>query len=186
MCDPARRKNRAIAAECPDNNLKLFCEIVTNNLNIISYNLRNGHPEAVGRKPIDRDPPFDGEGDSTRKPQPEDRLIGARLRRARGRLSQTKLGQHLGISQQQVVRYESGRSSLKAWMLVRAATFLGVEAHTLLGPDGDLRRGFAEQAADYRAPAGAAAVDGAIRALKSAITEIEAMREPPRPGRRKR
>lgn len=167
----------------------MFIKIVINNLSNISHNLDNGHSEAVGRKPTNREPPVDPEGDSTRKPQPEDRLIGARLRKARGRLSQTELGHHLGISQQQVVRYESGRSSLKAWMLVRAATFLGVEVHALLGPDGELRRGFSEEAADYRGPAGAAAVDGAIRALKSAITEIEALREPsipPPPARRKR
>ena len=60
--------------------------------------------------------------------------VGLNLRRARllRKLSQTQLGDALGISFQQIQKYERGVNRLSTSMLVRAARFLGVTPVELL------------------------------------------------------
>jgi transcriptional regulator with XRE-family HTH domain len=63
--------------------------------------------------------------------------VGLAIRRARVRLklSQTDLGRALGISFQQIQKYERGANRVSASMLVKAARFLNVSAADLLPPD---------------------------------------------------
>ena len=58
----------------------------------------------------------------------EDVAIGLRLRNARlqKNLSQSKIGELLGITYQQIQRYESGESKITATSLARIATFLDI------------------------------------------------------------
>ena len=57
-----------------------------------------------------------------------DRRIGARLKQTRmiADKSQTELGQHLGVSFQQVQKYENGTNRISAATLARIAEFLSV------------------------------------------------------------
>jgi transcriptional regulator with XRE-family HTH domain len=63
--------------------------------------------------------------------------VGLNLRRARlaRGFSQTELGEALGISFQQVQKYERGANRVSASMLVKAARFLEIRASDLLPPD---------------------------------------------------
>lgn len=58
---------------------------------------------------------------------PVDRFVGERLRAARlaSGLSQTELGKAMGLSFQQVQKYERGTDRISASMLVRAAGAVG-------------------------------------------------------------
>jgi transcriptional regulator with XRE-family HTH domain len=60
--------------------------------------------------------------------------VGLALRRARlhRKLSQTDLGVALGISFQQIQKYERGANRVSASMLVKAARFLDISASDLL------------------------------------------------------
>lgn len=65
--------------------------------------------------------------------------VGMNLRRtrlARG-LSQTELGDALGISFQQIQKYERGVNRVSASMLVKAARFLSIEPAELLPLEGE-------------------------------------------------
>jgi transcriptional regulator with XRE-family HTH domain len=59
---------------------------------------------------------------------PLDLLIGDRLRteRRRRRISQSALAHALGISPQQVQKYEAGKNRLAASTVIRACRFIGV------------------------------------------------------------
>jgi transcriptional regulator with XRE-family HTH domain len=61
-----------------------------------------------------------------------------RMRLARG-FSQTELGNALGVSFQQIQKYERGANRLSASMLVKAARFLAIPSADLLPPDDDVR-----------------------------------------------
>jgi transcriptional regulator with XRE-family HTH domain len=64
----------------------------------------------------------------TKQPRPVDQLVGARVRvrrEAKG-LSQTELGRALGISYQQVQKYELGRNRIGSSRLAAIAAFLEV------------------------------------------------------------
>ena len=63
--------------------------------------------------------------------------VGLNLRRARlaRGFTQTELGDALGISFQQIQKYERGANRVSASMLVKAARFLGVSPAELLPPD---------------------------------------------------
>ena len=72
-------------------------------------------------------------------PDPIDVAVGLRLRtlrKSRG-LSQDQLGRSLGITFQQIQKYERGTNRVSASMLVRAARFLGVAPTALLPEEGD-------------------------------------------------
>ena len=71
-------------------------------------------------------------------PDPIDVAVGARIciqRRWRD-LSQTALADALGITFQQVQKYEKGTNRVSASMLVKAAATLGTTVGSLVGEDG--------------------------------------------------
>jgi transcriptional regulator with XRE-family HTH domain len=70
-----------------------------------------------------------------KNPHQVDRLVGERLRLARLNrgLSQTKLADALGITFQQVQKYERGSNRISAGRLFDAAEFLGVEIAWFFG-----------------------------------------------------
>ncbi len=69
-----------------------------------------------------------------RGPDPIDMEVGLNLRRVRRErgLSQAEVGEALGITFQQVQKYERGANRVSASMLVKAARFMGVRAADLL------------------------------------------------------
>lgn len=70
-------------------------------------------------------------------PDPLDVAIGARVRARRRMLglSQTALGEELGVTFQQVQKYERGVNRISGSTLIRVARVLGVPAGSLLGDD---------------------------------------------------
>ncbi len=71
-------------------------------------------------------------------PDPIDVAVGARLRlrRQEARMSQQALAEALGVSFQQVQKYERGVNRISASMLVRAARALSCSGGMLLGAEG--------------------------------------------------
>ncbi len=72
-------------------------------------------------------------------PDPIDIAVGLRLRelrKARG-MSQEALGKALGITFQQIQKYERGSNRISASMLVKAARALGVAPNAVLPQEGD-------------------------------------------------
>lgn len=69
---------------------------------------------------------------------PIDVAVGKRVQRARmaAGLTQTALGQAIGVTFQQVQKYETGANRFSASRLVKAAEKLGVTAGALLGESG--------------------------------------------------
>ncbi len=65
----------------------------------------------------------------------QDAEIGKRLRNFRNQkeISQTALGKAIGVTFQQVQKYEKGTNRISGSRLVDAATFLGVPVKSLLG-----------------------------------------------------
>jgi transcriptional regulator with XRE-family HTH domain len=70
-----------------------------------------------------------------RDTQPADKKLGSLIRfyRVTKKLSQEKLADHLGISFQQVQKYEKGVNRIGAARLMMIAQFLEVSTNTLLG-----------------------------------------------------
>ena len=70
-----------------------------------------------------------------------DAYVGARigLRRSALGLSQSALAQQLGVSFQQVQKYETGQNRISASRLHRAATVLGTSVDTFFPPVGTAR-----------------------------------------------
>jgi transcriptional regulator with XRE-family HTH domain len=73
---------------------------------------------------------------------PVDRFVGARIRAERGQagLTQSQLGAAVGVTFQQIQKYERGANRVSASMLVRTAKALGVSVSCLFpepdaGPD---------------------------------------------------
>ena len=72
-------------------------------------------------------------------PDPIDVAVGLRLRtlrKSRG-MPQEQLGRALGITFQQIQKYERGTNRISASMLVKAARSLGVGTDALLPAEGD-------------------------------------------------
>jgi transcriptional regulator with XRE-family HTH domain len=69
-------------------------------------------------------------------PEEVDAFVGARisLRRSAMGLSQTALAQRIGISFQQVQKYETGQNRISASRLHRAATVLGTSVESFFPP----------------------------------------------------
>ena len=65
-----------------------------------------------------------------------DKAIGGRLKlfRQRANFSQTALGKHLGVSFQQVQKYENGTNRISAASLMKIARFLNISIGDLLSP----------------------------------------------------
>lgn len=75
----------------------------------------------------------------TNGPDPIDVAVGLRLRtlrKSRG-MSQEQLGRALGITFQQIQKYERGTNRISASMLVKSARALQVAPNTLLPDEGD-------------------------------------------------
>ena len=90
---------------------------------------------------------------STKSPNSIDRHVGSRVRMRRMLIgmSQEKLGQTLGVTFQQVQKYEKGTNRIGASRLQHIASVLGVSvdflfegAPRLEGPAGEEAAGFAE------------------------------------------
>lgn len=76
-------------------------------------------------------------------PSERDRIIGRNLRRWRleRELTQTELGDYLGLTFQQVQKYEKGTNRLSGGTIVQVCNFLQITAQQLLGVDGEPVRG---------------------------------------------
>jgi transcriptional regulator with XRE-family HTH domain len=63
----------------------------------------------------------------TKKPKPTDVLVGQRVRMARlmANMSQTELGEHIGITFQQVQKYEKGGNRISSSRLAQISDVLG-------------------------------------------------------------
>ncbi len=63
-----------------------------------------------------------------------DKAIGGRLKmyRQRANISQTALGKHLGVSFQQVQKYENGTNRVSAATLIKIARFLNISVSELM------------------------------------------------------
>ena len=111
-----------------------------------------------------------------KKPTDADHTVGSRiavLRAARG-ISQTALGQALGVSFQQVQKYEKGRNRVGAGRLQTIADHLGVPVSTFFeGESGDSR------SADEHASLPFLGIAGAAELLKaySAISDQQMRRD---------
>ena len=83
-----------------------------------------------------------------------DQAVGARLRHLRRlrNISQAGLAAALGVSFQQVQKYEKGANRLSASMLVRAAADLGVSVSELIGEVPQEARGAQQLAAALETP----------------------------------
>jgi transcriptional regulator with XRE-family HTH domain len=70
----------------------------------------------------------------TKKPKPTDVLVGQRVRMARlmSNMSQTELGEHIGITFQQVQKYENGTNRVSATMLMKLSDALALSVTDLL------------------------------------------------------
>jgi transcriptional regulator with XRE-family HTH domain len=101
-----------------------------------------------------------------KSPNPVDKHVGARLRMRRVlmAMSQEKLGEALGITFQQVQKYEKGTNRIGASRLQQAARILGVPVNFFFEgaqPDSELADGFAENSSPAYVSEFAASADGA-------------------------
>lgn len=73
-------------------------------------------------------------------PDPIDVQVGGRIRAFRKQLnmSQTKLGEEIDLTFQQIQKYERGTNRVSASTLVRIGSVLGVRVSTLIGEDEDV------------------------------------------------
>ncbi|MCB9958691.1 MAG: helix-turn-helix transcriptional regulator [Rhodospirillaceae bacterium] len=72
-------------------------------------------------------------------PHPVDQIVGANLRRLRlkANMSQTELGHRVGVSFQQIQKYENATDRIAASRLWGCAQALGVEVGTFFAPPQD-------------------------------------------------
>jgi transcriptional regulator with XRE-family HTH domain len=99
---------------------------------------------------------------STKMPDPLDVMVGVKIRifRIHRRISQTDLAEQIGVTFQQVQKYEKGMNRVGASRLSRIATVLGVSIGELFESPGD-------KLADSTSPFRLLAEPGALRLLKS-------------------
>jgi transcriptional regulator with XRE-family HTH domain len=105
---------------------------------------------------------------TSKKPDAVDVEVGNRIRlqRLQSGLSQTALGDELGVTFQQVQKYERGVNRVGAGRLTKIAHVLGVPVSALLGAND------AEATADHESPGDHSpfkllAVPGALRLLRA-------------------
>jgi transcriptional regulator with XRE-family HTH domain len=98
----------------------------------------------------------------TKIPDPLDTMVGARIRvfRIHRRISQTDLADQIGVTFQQVQKYEKGTNRIGASRLSRIATVLGVSVGELFESPG-------EKSNDSTLLFGLLAEPGALRVLKA-------------------
>ena len=75
--------------------------------------------------------------ENKKKPNPTDVHVGSRIRLRRNMLgmSQEKLGETLGITFQQIQKYEKGVNRISAGRLQRIADVLAIPTQSLMGAD---------------------------------------------------
>lgn len=89
--------------------------------------------------------------DNKKKPNPTDIHVGSRIRLRRNMMgmSQEKLGENLGITFQQIQKYEKGTNRVGASRLQAIASIMGVPVafffEDVPGHDAGSNRGFAEE-----------------------------------------
>lgn len=89
--------------------------------------------------------------DNKKKPNPIDVHVGSRIRLRRNMLgmSQERLGEHLGITFQQIQKYEKGTNRVGASRLQAISSILGVPVSYFFedapGLDADKAKGFSEE-----------------------------------------
>ena len=71
--------------------------------------------------------------------------IGARIRLARGRLTQDEFAARLGISKSTIGKYERGERSPESDILARMRSVLGIDINWLLTGEGPMRPGDREE-----------------------------------------
>lgn len=91
--------------------------------------------------------------DADKKPNAIDTHVGKRIRVRRSflRISQEKLGDHLGVSFQQIQKYEKGSNRIGAGQLFHIAKFLKVDLNYFfegLPPSERDKLGFSERQSD--------------------------------------
>jgi transcriptional regulator with XRE-family HTH domain len=98
----------------------------------------------------------------SKRPDPLDVMVGAKIRifRIHRGVSQTDLAEQIGVTFQQVQKYEKGINRVGASRLSRIATVLGVSIGELFEPPGD-------KLADLTSPFRLLAEPGALRLLKA-------------------
>ena len=99
---------------------------------------------------------------ATKMPDPLDVMVGAKIRifRIHRRVSQTDLAEQIGVTFQQVQKYEKGINRVGASRLSRIAAVLGVSIGELFESPGD-------KLADSTSPFRLLAEPGALRVLKA-------------------
>jgi transcriptional regulator with XRE-family HTH domain len=99
-----------------------------------------------------------------RMPDPLDVMVGAKIRifRAHRKISQTELADQIGVTFQQVQKYEKGMNRVGAGRLSRIAAVLGVSVGELFEPSG-------YNPADATSPFRLLAEPGALRVLKAYV-----------------
>ena len=104
---------------------------------------------------------------STKSPDPVDVQVGSRIRLLRkgAQMSQTDLAEQLGVTFQQVQKYEKGVSRISAGRLTKIAAALRVPVSEVLGDDGT-RRGN-RRGVDEARSLKVLTVPGALRLLKA-------------------
>ena len=105
---------------------------------------------------------------SIKSPDPVDVQVGSRIRLLRkgAQMSQTDLAEQVGVTFQQVQKYEKGITRVSAGRLTKIAAALGVPVSELLGDDGagqSNRRAVAEA----RSPLKLLTSPGALRLLRA-------------------
>jgi transcriptional regulator with XRE-family HTH domain len=105
---------------------------------------------------------------SIRSPDPVDVQVGSRIRLLRqgAQMSQTDLAEQLGVTFQQVQKYEKGMNRIGAGRLTKIAAVLGMPVSELLGDDGAAqsnRRALAEA----RSPLKLITPPGALKLLRA-------------------
>jgi transcriptional regulator with XRE-family HTH domain len=99
---------------------------------------------------------------STRMPDPLDAMVGAKIRifRIHRRISQTDLAEQIGVTFQQVQKYEKGTNRVGASRLSRIAAVLGISVGELFEPS-------VGKSDDEMSPFRLLAEPGALRVLKA-------------------
>jgi transcriptional regulator with XRE-family HTH domain len=99
---------------------------------------------------------------STRMPDPLDAMVGAKIRifRVHRRISQTDLAEQIGVTFQQVQKYEKGTNRVGASRLSRIAAVLGISVGELFEPA-------VGKSDDEMSPFRLLAEPGALRVLKA-------------------
>ena len=103
-----------------------------------------------------------------RKSGPLDAMVGAKIRmfRINRGMSQTALAERIGVTFQQVQKYEKGANRVGASRLSQIASVLGISVGELFGPSGD---GSGDGSVGLNSPVHLLAEPGALRVLKAYV-----------------